>query len=284
MLGHPLSTLSTELIDEIVDWVALSGSKNDLHNLLAIDRAFGGRCRTSLFKTLPLIVEDPEGLEACWSMIKGNPSIARYVCELHLLRIESYSPVKRDIWSGDDPCFDNIIQALGATSQPPTSLKVSGRVDIPASFERWAAASFFSTTLARLDLSSVENFPLSTIRYLRNLRFLNLYMAGVVNEEGPGMALLTARAPHPPQLEELTFRMSGRAAHLLVEASHPDFQYAGLATLRVLRFHVRRMPEMAFLQAILNKSSSALEELQIHQHYSHTASTCLSSIWNGSTE
>jgi hypothetical protein len=260
MLGLPFSTLSTELVDEIVDWVALSGNKDDLRNLLATDRAFGDRCRASLFKTLVLIVEDSEALEACWSMIKSNPSPVRYVCHLQLQGI----PEERDIWSGAEPSFDNIIQALSASPQPPASLQLSGRIEIPASFDRWTATSIFSITLTSLDLCYVENFPLSTIRYLRNLRFLSLFS---VQPEESATPLRTGSEQPPPALESLTYRMAHEVVCLLVEASHPYSQCAVFDKLRVLRAQTKTRAEMASLRFLIEKSSSSVEELEIRHHH-----------------
>jgi hypothetical protein len=218
-----------------------------------------------------LIVEFPQRLEACWSLIKGNPSITRHVRELQLLRMTSYTPADAET-SG---CLDDIIEALAATPQPPSSLKLTGWVGSPASFQSWMAASFFSTTLTSLDLSHIMNISLSTIWCLRNLRFLNFYMADMADMEEPATPLQRAGAPPPPGLESLTYQLSANAVRLLVEASRPDFQYAILAKLRVLRFHSHGMPEMALLRDLINTTSSALEVLEIHQYYRYLDSTHL---------
>jgi hypothetical protein len=270
MLSHPLSTLSAELIDEIVDWVALLGTKVDLRSLLATDRAFGERCRVRLFTTLALIVEYPEALEACWRMIQEHPPIIRYIRELQLQGIGSQITMERDIWSGAEPSFDNIIQAVSTSPQPPTSLQLSGRIEIPASFDRWTANSFFSTTLTNLDLNHVANFPLTTIRHLRNLSFLNIYWVGV--EEEPLTPLQTARKQPPPKLESLTYRMAHRAVRLLVEASQPDSQYAVFNNLRVLHAQTKTRPDMASLQFLIGQSSSSLEELEIRHYHPYLRS------------
>jgi hypothetical protein len=274
MLGYPFSTLSTELIDEIVDWVALFGTKGHLRNLLATDRAFGERCRVNLFKTLPLIVAQPGALEDSWNMIKWSPSITRYIRELQvqLQRIGSHSPVKGDIWSGAQPCFDNIIQALSDSPQPPTSLHLSGPIGISASFARWTASSFFTTTLTSLALKNVANFPLSAIRHLRNLRFLTLSWMEARAQE-PVTPLQTKRASPLPELESLTYRIAHGAVLPLVEASHPDFQYVAFGKLRTLRSQTQSMADMTCLRFLINQSSSTLGELEIHHHHPYRPRT-----------
>ncbi|KAH6908273.1 hypothetical protein BKA70DRAFT_1483807, partial [Coprinopsis sp. MPI-PUGE-AT-0042] len=263
MLGYPISTLSTELIDEIVNYVDLLGNKKDIQSLFAADRSFSNRCRAILFKTLAVTVAQPKSLQVCRTTLDHSPNLIPYIRELQLQRASGIKP--QDVWSGSQPDFDNIIQTLSTSPRPLSSFKLSGRLGHPESFAHWITNSFFSSALVALQISSVENFPLAILGAFPNLPSLDFDLVNSVMYELDEESSLSGLIKLTPELEDFRYRSSYNIVRLLLEASHStvESQYTFLQRLRILHCHDQEQETMAQAQVLINQSFTTLEDLSV---------------------
>ncbi|KAH6908275.1 hypothetical protein BKA70DRAFT_1189303 [Coprinopsis sp. MPI-PUGE-AT-0042] len=263
MLGHPISSLSPELIGEIVDWVAILGGKKDLQSLLQCDRSFRDRCRATLFETVSLNMAQPRSLRLCWNVLGTDTTMACYVRRLEVRGAHGGGP--QDVWLGNEPRFNNIIHILSNAPRPLTLFKLSGRLKSPSSFLHWMTNSFFAADLVKLHVSSVNNFPLRTLRAFQNLRSVQFDTVGSpqlsMDSKGTCSSEMTVETGPRPELEELKYHNSHEAVRTMLAASWGQYQFASLNKLRVLRGHARDHEGLSLIQALINENYSTLEDV-----------------------
>ena len=171
MLNPPLSLLSDDLLDYIVDHVArLSFSNDNLYNLSITDRAFTRSCQAYIFKDLRLGYGYGTESAISWhlgtitNILNDEPSFANRVRTIRLIVVH-----RQNKWLFNDPNFITIFQLLAKSPMPPHRLKLAGVwgaifvIEDPIRVVGWLIQSFFSQTLTVLDLTHCENVPFNPI-------------------------------------------------------------------------------------------------------------------------
>ncbi|KAH6907409.1 hypothetical protein BKA70DRAFT_1489362 [Coprinopsis sp. MPI-PUGE-AT-0042] len=260
MLGHPISLLSSELIDEIVDCVTDGGSMSGTLALLRADRAFGPRCRAHLYQRVTFRVGRSWKLPKFQKLLEINPSISRYIQSIGV-----YFTRPDDLWSAPNADFEHIMHVLAKNPQPPTRLHIMGPTilsgtDEPHHFHQWFLGSFFPSSLRELDLHNVVGLLPEVLGRCTSLQSLKICSVGVTKST-PNTFTGEQRGPIP----ELDVLDSTNSYQLVqnIAGSNPDstLRIASLRTLRVLKVCPEDKKEMSLVQNILNQASSTLQNL-----------------------
>ena len=190
MLNPPLSLLSADLLNYIVDHVANLPSSNlhlDLYNLSITDRAFTRFCQAYIFKDLYLDYtcetdnshSISKKLAKIRNILNDEPSFANRVRTVHLTVTEA-----QNRWLFNDHNFITVFQLLAKSVMPPHRLRLIGDwesfiIEDPILVVGWLMQSFFSQTLTVLDLTYCENVPLTLFLVCPNLKEVCLDGVGV---------------------------------------------------------------------------------------------------------
>jgi hypothetical protein len=261
MLGNPISALSAELIDDIVDWAASLLGPGILA-LLSADRAFGPRCRMHLYKLVVFNVGRSWRLPKFRALVETNSSILPYIQGILIC-----FATPEDLWTEPNPHFEYITQALAKNSHPPTSLEIRGPANLlvggdePHSFHRWLSASFFPSTLRQLDLACVDGLLPQAIRQCRALESLKVAAVGITKStstvfpENDGDPL--------PHLKVLDCANSYRLLRKIVAPRSPSSAFVSLEALEVLKLCPDVKKEIPMIQPILDGARSTLQELHL---------------------
>ena len=269
MLNPPLSLLSDDLLNYIVDHVAeLPFSDSNLYNLSVTDRAFTRFCQAYIFKDLYLGYGSgtnnsiTKKLAKIRNILDDEPSFANRVRTVHLTVIR-----QRNKWLFDDPTFITIIQLLAKSLMPPHKLHLRGRwnsfvIEDPILVVERLMQSFFSQTLTILYLTECENVPLTLFLVCPHLREVYLYYVEVFDSRDDGYPDTQCSGRELPALEHLNYRRSASLVKQLITPP-PEFSMAVViwSKLRVLKLCPQEKEEMVCLQPILDAAFNTLEEL-----------------------
>ncbi|KAH6907408.1 hypothetical protein BKA70DRAFT_1427802 [Coprinopsis sp. MPI-PUGE-AT-0042] len=260
MLGHPISTLSSELIDEIIDW-ALALNIGILA-LLRADRAFGPRCRAHLYKQVNFRVGRSWKLPNFRKLLETNPSISPYIQGIGILFSRP-----DDLWTVRNSDFEHIMHFLAKSPQPPTRFEIMGPTilsgtDEPHHFHRWLLGSFFPSSLRELDLYNVSGLLPEVLRQCSSLQSLAIRSVGTIKST-PNTFTIEHGGPIP-QLDVLDSTNSYRLVRKITE-HEPDSPHrlASLRSLRVLTVCPEDKKEMSLVQGILDEACLTLRDLHL---------------------
>ena len=122
MLNAPLSLLSDDLLNYIVDHVAELPNSN-LYNLSITDRAFTRFCQAHIFEYLYLgyYASGTNNSIKMKYILNDEPSFAHRVRTVHLTVAE-----KKNRWLFNDPTFITIFQLLAKSLMPPHKFHLTG--------------------------------------------------------------------------------------------------------------------------------------------------------------
>lgn len=281
MIGYPLSLLSQELLDSIVDWVSVSGDKQALKSLREVDRAFVDRCHTYLFQTLSLPLGKDNVLSRYSDLITTSPALASHVRGVELTGIDTHTHP----WLSTDEnsSFSKISQILSTSSFPPSRLTLRGNVARtgpahvrePQSLQRWLSRTFPSNALVELELFRLADFPVQILRILSNLKILRFELVDPlqassfyddnVNQDTLGRPV-EGQAFTIPTLEELRDAGSDQAVKSLLTAERmagrPIVSLAKLKTLTIATFG---SSNLAFVQELLDHTRHSVQELVLSE-------------------
>ena len=275
MLSPPLSLLSDDLLNYIVDHVAeLPFSHLDLYNLSITDRAFTRSCQTYIFKDLYLGYSTgtnksiSKKLEKIRSILNDEPSFANRVRAIHLTVTS-----KRNKWLFDDPNFITIIQLFAKSLMPPHKLHLTGLlysfiIEDPIFFVGRLMQSFFSQTLTVLYLTDCRNVPLTLFLVCPNLREVYLDDVEVLHVEvesgDDDYPDTQCSGRELPALERLNYRNSRSLIKQMITPP-PKFSMAVIiwSKLRVLKLCPQEKGGLVCLQPILDAACNTLEELYL---------------------
>ena len=279
MLNPPLSLLSDDLLNYIVDHVAefrdlfsfsfpFSNSNSNLHNLSITDRAFTRACQAYIFKDLRLgfgcRTKDSlsKRLVKIGNILNDEPSFANRVRTVHL----GYTCTQNK-WLFNDPNFITVFQLLAKSLMPPHKLCLIGDwesfiIEDPIFFVGCLMQSFFSQTLTVLELTYCENVPLTLFLVCPNLK--EVYLDGVEvfesgDDEYPDEQCYGRELP---ALELLNCRDSkGLVKQMITPPPKFSTAVAVWSKLRVLKLGPQEKEEVACVQPILDAACNTLEEL-----------------------
>jgi hypothetical protein len=270
MLNPPLSLLSVELLDYIVEHVAKLPFKDEmLYNLSLSDRAFTQSCQNYIFRNFKVSNSKkiPKKLKRAKKILDDKPSFANQVRTVQL----AISPDECALFN--DPAFISIFQLLAKSPVPPHELYFGGHmlasltIDDPILVVRRLGQSFFSQTLTILRLTECENVPLPIFLICPRLREVSLdyVMAEKSYGEFPDNQ---CSGREPPPLEVLHYRDSHS---LLKQMINPPSRFNTpvvlWSNLRILTTSPHEKEGMACLQPILDAACNTLEELYLTDSY-----------------
>lgn len=257
MLGHPICTLSVELIDEIVDWVALLGT--GVLALLQSARAFGPRCRMHFYEQVVFRLGRSSRLPTFRKLLETNPDILPCI---RGIVIAFMTP--EDLWSEPNADFEYITHLLGKSPQPPALLQIRGPTNLsvhnePHSFHQWLSASFFPSTLRELCLQNVHGLVPQALRQFRNLESLKLSSVGIIKSTPSSFP--DGDSGRLPQLNVLDSTNSYKLLRKVAAPSRMSDRIVSLKALKVLKLCPEDMKQIPLVQAILDQAYSNLQEL-----------------------
>ena len=275
MLNPPLSLLSDDLLNYIVDHVAnlklpFSNLYHDLYNLSITDRAFTRFCQAYIFKDLFLghRLRDNNSISKKLAKIRNilndEPSFANRVRTVHLTVTET-----RNRWLFNDPNFITVFQLLAKSLMPPHRLRLIGDwesfiIEDPILVVGCLMQSFFSQSLTVLDLTHCKNVPLTLFLVCPNLKDVYLDNVEVFvsrDDEYPGRQ---CSGREPPSLEYLNYCNS---ESLVKQMITPPLKFpmavVDWSKLRVLKLCPQEKEGMVCLQPILDAACNTLEELYL---------------------
>jgi hypothetical protein len=270
MLNPPLSLLSVELLDYIVEHVAELPFKDEmLYNLSLADRAFTQSCQKYIFRSFKINLKIPKKLKRAKKILDDKPSFANQVRTVHLAVSREESA-----WLFNDPTFVSILQLLAKSPVPPHELHFGGRmftslfiIKDPIIVVRRLAQSFFSQTLTILRLIEFRNVPLPIFLICPRLREVSLdrVRAEMSYDEYPDNQ---CSGREPPPLEVLDFRDShSLLKQMITPPSRFNTPVVLWSNLRILTTNPHEKEGMACLQPILDAACNTLEELYLTDSY-----------------
>ena len=268
MLNPPLSLLSDDLLDSIVDQVAkLPFPEESLDNLCLADRAFIQSCQKYIFRKLKLGSYEKRTsirLKKVKKILDDNPSFDNRVrmIEVGISKEENASVF-------NDPNFTGILQLFSKLPIPPHELHFRGIslymvIENPLLVTRQLAESFFSQTLTILRLEDILRVPLPLFLICPRLKEVFLDIVEATDKSYDTYPDNYCSGRDAPLLEVLKYRNS----HSLVEqmiTPPPRFNIPVViwSNLRVLTVTPYDKEGMAYLQPILDAACNTLEELYL---------------------
>jgi hypothetical protein len=284
MLNPPLSLLSVELLDVIVEHVAepppLFADKikdKTLDNLSLADRAFTQSCQRYIFRTFKINNRNkmPKKLKMAKKILDDKPSLANQIRTLHLA-------VSRDAKLFNDPTFISILQLLAESPVPPHDLHFDGHmirgygfvIQDPILIVRRLAPSFFSQTLTILRIADVTNVPLPIFLICPRLREVTLTYATAEKsyDEYPDDQ---CSGREPPSLEVLDYGVShSLLRQMITPPSRFKTPVVLWSSLRILTVAPYEKEGLDCLQPILDAACDTLEELYLTNFHHHLDGKC----------
>ena len=271
MLNPPLSLLSDDLLNYIVDHVAeLPFSISNLYNLSITDRAFTRFCQAYIFKDLCLgnVLGTNKSISKKLAKIKNilndEPSFANRVRTVHLTVKR-----QRNKWLFNDPDFITIIQLLAKSPMPPHELHLTGFacpfiIEDPILVVGRLMQSFFSRTLTVLNLSYCENVPLTLFLVCPNLREVYLDYVSVFESRDDEYPEKQCSGRELPALEMLNYSKSERLVkQMITPPTKLPMAVVDWSKLRVLKLCPHEEEDILYLQLILDVACNTLEELYL---------------------
>ena len=271
MLNPPLSLLSDDLLDYIVEQVAkLTLPDEYLKYLSLADRAFTQSCQKYIFRELKLGDRKKiyKRLKKVKKILDDKPSFVNRVrmINLDLLWEENISVFK-------NPNFISIFQLFAKSPIRPHELhlrRIFSRIIIedPLLIMRQFAKSFFPKTLTILHLEEIFVVPLHVFLICPRLREVSLDRVGATGKGYDPYPDNYCSEREAPVLEVFEYRNS----HILVEQmitspSRFDTPVVLWSNLRVLTLAPGDKEGMAHLQPILDAACITLEELYLTKIY-----------------
>ncbi|KAJ3506133.1 hypothetical protein NLJ89_g7037 [Agrocybe chaxingu] len=263
MLNPPLSLLSVQLLDSIVDYTAkLSAWWKQVASLALADRAFTARCRTHLFKELIILdsrqtdEEWDATIERKWRVLDDKPPLSR-----HILYIEIGICIPDRAQVLVDDRFRKISKILNDFPNSGRHLRfgmVAGQRDLPDPRGFIESISLLAPTLTKIQLVGWANLPVEVFLGCPNLKVITLQDVVPAKD-----AVVTpGNYSSPPKIERLEYNVS----HMFIEAllrppnltTGPTFDWT---SLRVLKVSPHEHNDMVHVQPILNATSETLEKL-----------------------
>ena len=273
MLNPPLSLLSDDLLNLIVDHVAASDryyySTSDIYNLSITDRAFTRFCQAYIFKELSLGFVSGTNhsisnkLAKIGNILNNEPSFANRVRAINLTVAD-----KQNKWLFNDPTFITIIQLVAKSLTPPHKLYLTGHwdpfiIEDPIVFVvGWL--KHFSQSLTVLNLCGCKNVPLTLFLVCPNLRKVHLDHVEVYESRDDEYPDTQCFGRELPALENLYYRNSESLVKQMVTPP-PKFSIAVViwSKLRVLKLCPQDKEGLVCLQRILEAACNTLEELYL---------------------
>jgi hypothetical protein len=268
MLNPPLSLLSDELLDSIVDHVAeLPLNDEILYNLSLADRAFTQSCQKYIFRSFQVsnTSKISKKLKRAKKILDNTPSFANQVrtVQLAISRDES-------AWLFNDPTFTSVLQLLANSPMPPHELHFGGQVfgsfiiEDPILIVRWLAQSFFAQTLTILRLTECKNIPLPLLLVCPRLREVSLNNVGAAEKSYGKYPDNQCSGREPPSLEVLNYRHShSLVKQMITPPRRFNTPVVLWSNLRILTLTPHEKEGMAYLQPILDAACNTLEELYL---------------------
>ena len=271
MLNPPLSLLSDDLLNYIVDHVAeLPTSNSDLFNLSITDRAFTRSCQAYIFEDLYLGYGSgtsnsiSKKLTKIRNILNDKPLFINRVRAIHLNVIR-----QRNKWLFNDPNFITIIQLLAKSLMPPHKLHLTGLsdpfiIEDPILVVGRLMQSFFSQTLTVLYLIDCKNVPLALFLVCPNLKEVYLDDVEVFESRDDEYPDTQCSGRELPALDCLNYRNSESLVKQMITPP-PNFSMAVIdwSKLRVLMLYPQDKEGMVCLQPIFDAACNTLEELYL---------------------
>ena len=267
MLNPPLSLLSFDLLEYIVEFVA--PSKRDLRNLSLADRAFTQLCQNHIFGTLGLGYcsdtkkQFKKELGKIKRILAKKPSIYRRIRIIQLSISHRFNA-----WLLKDKSLTKILLRLPKCRIRPSILHLEFplAMEDPILVVDRLRQTFFSETLTTLHLIACQEMPLAIFLTCHSLKEVVLKDVTALDDGYDDFPARQCSDYTSPALERFQYR----ASHTLVEqmiAPPPIFPVPVVlwSSLRVLELSPFERHEMACLQAIVSAASDTLEELYLTQ-------------------
>jgi hypothetical protein len=282
MLNPPLSLLSDDLVDYLVEHVAsLTFWEEALHNLSLADPVFTEFCQKHLFRTLTLGRTRSRicnKLTKVKRILDDKPLFANRVRKIELFighrqnawLFQSSSrrkkhPRRKD--AGYSITFTNILQLLADSPMPPHELHFTMGlypIEDPILVVGRLLQSFFSLTLTILHLTGCENMPLPLFLVCPKLKEVRLDRVGTSHQSYDNYPVDQCSGREPPALELFNYRASQTVVKQMITPPLMFHTPVVLwSKLRVLTLSPHEREEMACLRSILDAACNSLEELYL---------------------
>ncbi|KAJ3515594.1 hypothetical protein NLJ89_g1659 [Agrocybe chaxingu] len=271
MLQPPISSLSQELLDRVVDHcVQLPERTMYLVTLSLVDRVFTARCTMHIFEELPLHdsweskKKFRTKIERKFMILKSNPSLARLV---RVVDIKITRPQNAHIFSNST--FLKIVQLLQQHTESSHGIRFqligeAISTSDPEQFTRGLIHSSICQTLTTLSLCHLEA-NVDMFRVCPKLADITLLDVTAGDEvKTPSSAAATNGVVEPLTIERLNYRTSCEAVNQLIEASRtPSTPIINLSKLRILKTSPHERKDMNCVPLLLDMASETLEELYL---------------------
>ncbi|KAH6887182.1 hypothetical protein BKA70DRAFT_1464404 [Coprinopsis sp. MPI-PUGE-AT-0042] len=219
MLNPPLSLLSVELLEAIVELIAqdFDPAARDLKNLALAHRQFTSLCQQRIFaKFICEASEDTDWrqqLQSFLHLVATNQCVLGWVREVTLL---VWRRIGDESWVFQDAAFGSILNQLSAKGRPPERLYIDSSGDQDVAFRNADVtleilSHSIAPNLVNLTLSFCRGVPAQIFPLLPKLKQLRLDHAAPQLDRHSRMEGL--RQGSHPSLEILKFRHS----HDLIE-------------------------------------------------------------------
>ncbi|KAH6910455.1 hypothetical protein BKA70DRAFT_1270400, partial [Coprinopsis sp. MPI-PUGE-AT-0042] len=268
MLNPPLSLLSVELLDSIVDHIAQDlWPEGDLKSLALADRCFTPLCQKHIFKEFVCASRHDGGdwkqqLRSFHYALTTNPSVSSWVKAITLV---IHARIKGRTWVFHEAAFTSILAQLGSTDSPPTALGVHTSSDEKLPFREpdlvlKVVSESLAPGLVKLSLSFCDGVPMELFLLLPKLKELNL------DHIFPRLDPLCHTDALPqrssPALDTFSFRYSHEMLEqLLAPITEQDQSVIDFSTLRILEFAPSDEEAFPSILKILERAQKSLEEL-----------------------
>ena len=194
------SVLPYDIIAQIIDSVGECDDRNLIKELALVSHSFHQICAKYLFATIDLNDEDPmrraSSKKEFVKLLKRRPEVVKYIRKLSY-KVEY-----------DDFCFDYHDRMLSPPILPKLLRTISflNNFIITASMlVNWNSVDYSLTsafihlmglpTINHIELSSIENLPISSLTTSVNLRRLDIFNMSVTGDDSPEIVDLSEMMP-----------------------------------------------------------------------------------------
>ncbi|KAH6910444.1 hypothetical protein BKA70DRAFT_1424112 [Coprinopsis sp. MPI-PUGE-AT-0042] len=182
MLNPPLSLLSVELLERVVEYIAeeFDPAARDLKNLALADRQFTSLCQQCIFSEFKCVASEGKiwsrQIQSFLDVVAKKPCVLNWVREVILLVFRS---IGDEAWVFQNTAFISILNRLAITRRPPEKLYIgsSGDQDIVFHNPEVTLEILFHSigpNIVSLTLWFCRGVPAELFRLLPRLKHLHL--------------------------------------------------------------------------------------------------------------
>jgi hypothetical protein len=255
------STMSTvlnfDIIALIIDIVGENKDTNLLKELALVSHSFLQICSKHLFATVDLHIASSK--ERFLKLLKSRPDVVNYIRKLTY----KVNYPTRPSFNNDDHLLLPILRRIPLLNCLKINASHSDWNILDSSLTSALLHLMHLPTVNHIDLSSINNFPLSSLTQSVNLHRLDIYQLRA--DGSPEIVVLSKMMPQIREFHTLYSPLSTKLLHAKTQDGRPAFNFMDLRRLSINFYYPEDEQNIRYLL----QNAKLLEELHLSESVPH---------------